>query len=100
MNVLTYVNENKNEIIKFYFGPSMSGVFARRREDGRWDCCQVQYQPESWPLGQCMWYVNAPAIYHPVTGEKLVAVRGSNSFRAFIEASSPTEALIAFEEAF
>lgn len=97
MNTLTYVNENKSEIVQLFYGYSMSGVFARRLEDGRWDVCQVQYQDASVALAQDMWRVNAPELFHPLSGEKLIAVRGSNSFRAFIEASSPTEALVAFE---
>lgn len=96
MNILTYVNKSKNEVIRLHFG-SLSGVFARRCEDGRWVCCQVQYQPESQGLVQNMWRIDAPALFHPATGEKLVAMRGANCFRAFVEAGTPDEALAAFE---
>lgn len=99
MNTLIYVNEKENEAVQFYFGYFMSGVFARRREDGLWDCCVVMYQPQAWRLGPGLRYAGAPDLHHPISGERLVAVLGGNSYRAVVAAESPTGALEAFEAA-
>jgi len=99
MNTLIYVNDKEDEVVQFYFGYSISGVFARRREDGLWDVREVMYQPQAWSLGPGLWYAGAPDLYHPISGERLVAVRGSNSSRAIVAAESPAAALAAFEAA-
>src|SRR5690606_11072079 len=97
-NTLTYATENV--IVEVHFDHAGQGVVATRREDGRWDAHQVQYQPASATLAVGQRYTNAPALFHPATGEKLVAVTNGNSFYAIVTGDTPTEALTSFEAAF